>query len=158
MVTTPGAIRDRMVTLIKSITPSIHAGQKFQHHRAENTFRDDMEAHPASCLRKFSVRNLGDTTQAAVTSNQLERVEQTMLVEVAYSTDWRHGGTQLLGLDDVISSDEVQLEAAIGVAASDSTLKNLASILRSQNVERELSGPCVFLTLRYQVEYARSLA
>lgn len=158
MATTPGAIRDRMVTLIKAIAPAIHPAQKFHHHRAEMTFREDMEAQPSSCHRKFSVRFGGATTQAAVTDHTVERVEDDAIVEVAYGLDWRFGGTQLLGLDDVIASDAVQIEATVGVPSSDSTLKGLASIIRAADAERDQSGPCVFLTIRYRIEYARSLA
>lgn len=158
MATTPGAIRDRMVTLVKGITPALHAAQKFMPHREELAFRDYCEANPAQCLRRFSVRNGGSTTQALVTSTTLERVEDDMIVEVAYPADWRHGGTQLLGLDDVIASDAVKIETAIGVPSADSTLKGLATVFRPGETERDPSGAVVFLTIRYRVEYARSLA
>lgn len=158
MATTPGAIRDRMSVLVTGITPTVHAGQKFLAHRHQEPLRDWAEANPTSCLRRFTVRSEGDTSQAAVTDHVVERVEETILVEVAYPTDWRHGGTQLLGLDDVINADAVRIEAAIGVASSDSALKLLATIFRPGDVAREPTGPVTYLTIRYRVEYARSLA
>lgn len=161
MATTPSAIRNRMAALIIAITPAAHAGQKFQQHREEMPFRDMVEAQPRA-VRRFSIRNLGDTTQALVTSTQLERVEETMLVEVCYPKTWRHNvpgtGTELLGLDDVIAKDAVQIEAAIGVSSADSTLKGLATIFRPGDVGREEVGASVVLTIAYRVEYARSLA
>lgn len=158
MATTPGAIRDRMATLIAAVTPTVHAAQRLRQHREEQPFREACEASPSACLRRFTVRSEGDTSQAAVTDHVVERVEETMLVEVAYPTDWRHGGTQLLGLDDVINADAVRIEAAIGVASSDSALKLLATIFRPGDVAREPTGPVTYLTIRYRVEYARSLA
>ena len=158
MATTPGAIRDRMSVLVTAITPTVHAGQKFLAHRHQEPLRDWAEANPTGCLRRFSVRSVGDTTQALVTSTQLERVEESIVVEVAYPLDWRHGGTQTLALDDAIQTDAVRIEAAIGVSSSDSALKLLATIFRPGEVERETAGPVVILTIRYRVEYARSLA
>jgi hypothetical protein len=150
-----------MAALIIAITPGIHSTQKFVQHRETETFRDWVESHP-DAVRRFTVRNLGDTTQALVTSGQLERVEESMLIEVCYPGTWRHNvpgtGTELLGLDDVIASDAVKIEAAIGVASSDSTLKNLASIFRPGDVGREDAGASVILTITYRIEYARSLA
>lgn len=158
MATTPGAIRDRMVALVKLITPSVHAQQKFQHHREELTFRPHCEANPGQSLRRFSVRHDGSTSQALVTDHTVERVEDGVIVEVAYPLDWRHGGTQMLGLDDVIAADAVKIEAAIGVPSADATLKALATVFRPGETERDQSGAVVFLTIRYRVEYARSLA
>lgn len=161
MATTPSAIRNRMATLVVAITPAIHAGQKFQQVREEMPFRDWVEQNPTA-VRRFSIRNLGDTTQALVTSTQLERVEETILFEVCYPKTWRHNvpgtGTELLGLDDVIASDAVKIEATIGVAASDATLKSLATIFRVADVSREDVGASVVLSISYRVEYARSLA
>jgi hypothetical protein len=138
-----------MAVLVVAITPAIHSGQKFLQHRETETFREWVEAHP-DAVRRFTIRNLGDTTQALVTSNQLERVEETILVEVCYP--------ELLGLDDVIASDAVRVEAAIGVSASDATLKDLATIFRQADVSREDVGTSVVLSISYRVEYARSLA
>lgn len=157
MATTPGAIRDRMATLITGITPRLHAGQKFLRHREQSPFRAAMDAVPGACLRRFSVRNLGDITQALVTDHQVERVEETMIVEVAYPTDGRHGGVELAGLDDAINSDATRIEATIGIPSSDATLKGLASIFRPADVERDFSEAVTYLTIRLRVEYARSL-
>lgn len=161
MATTPKAIRNRMAVLVIALTPAIHAHQKFLQHREETPFREFVEAHP-DALRRFTIRNLGDTTQALVTSTQQEKVEETVVVEVCYPKTWRHNvpgtGTELLGLDDVIASDAVKIEAAIGVASSDSTLKGLATIFRPGECSREDVGASVVLSISYRVEYTRSLA
>jgi hypothetical protein len=161
VATTPAAIRNRMAALIIAITPGIHSTQKFVQHRETEPYRDWVEAHP-DAVRRFTVRHLGATTQALVTDHQVERVEDTMIVEVCYPGTWRHNvpgtGTELLGLDDVIASDAVKIEAAIGVPSSDSTLKGLATIFRPGDVGREEVGTSVVLTIAYRIEYARSLA
>lgn len=163
MATTPGAIRNRMVALITAIVPALHAAQRFAQYREQSPLADHAEQNPSACLRRFSVRSGGDTSQSLVTDHVVERVEESIVVQVTYPLDWRHngaspGGVQLLGLDDLIASDAKQIEAAIGVPSADSTLKLLATIFRPGEVERETAGPVVILTIRYRVEYARSLA
>lgn len=158
MATTAGAVRDRMISLVEDITPAIHAQQKLRAHREQNDFREASGAVPGSCLRRFSITFLGDTTQALVTDYQTERVEETVEVVIAYPTDWRHGGTQQLGLHDVMASDAKKIDATIGVAASDSTLKGLATIFRNDSKSREDAGPVQFSVIAYRIEYARSLA
>ena len=158
MATTPDAITDQMISLVEDITPALHAVQKFRAHREEMDFRDWALASPASCLRRFSITFGGDTPQALVTSGQLERTEETVEVVVAYPTDFRHGGTQLAGLRKTISRDAKQIEAAIGVCATDTTLKSLASIFRNDGTSRESAGPVHFGVITFRVEYARSLA
>lgn len=158
MATTAGAIRDRMISLIEDITPAIHAGQKFRAHREESDFREASNGNPPGCLRRFSVTFGGDTTQALVTDHQTERVEETVEVVIAYGTDWRHGGIQRLGLHDAMASDAKKIDAAIGVASSDSTLKGLATVFRNDSKSREDAGPVQFSVITYRIEYARSLA
>lgn len=158
MATTADAIRSRMAALIAAIVPAVHAGQRFVESRYEDEFRPHYEANPAGCLRRFAVLPSGDTTQALVTSTQLERNEETMLVEVVYNVDWRHGGRQLAGLYAAIASDAKQIDAAVGPPSSDATLKGLATIFRTTDYSRERSGPVVFLSIPFRIEFARSLA
>lgn len=159
MATTAETIRARMATLITSIVPAVHAAQRFIESQHVGVFQDVYDQNSASCLRRFSVRSVGDTSQALVTDHTVERVESAMVVEVAYPTDFRHGGRQLVGLDNAIDLDATKIEAYVGVPSSDATLKGLATIFRDAPYERTLSpsGAATFLTITYRVEYARSL-
>lgn len=157
MTTTPGTIRDRMLVLIEAIVPAVHAGQRFRAHREQLSFRAWAEANPAACLRRFTVRSAGATTQARVTSTQYEQVEDDFVIEIAYPNDARHGAKPALGVDDVVASDAVKVEAAVGVSSADSALKLAASIFRPGDVIRDDAGAVTFLSITYRVEYARSL-
>ena len=158
MATTPGAIVDRMAYLVERVTPAIHSALPFRWFREELDFREAMTAKPSGCLRMFSIVHGGDTSQALVTSNELERVEESIEIVIAYPADFRHGGRQLQGLRAAMSKDAVTVEKTIGVAASDATLKNLASIFRVDSTSRESAGPVLFTVIPLRVEYARSLA
>lgn len=158
MATTPGAIVDRMAYLVERVTPAIHSALPFRWFREELDFREAMTAKPASCLRMFSIVHGGDTSQALVTDTLVERVEETIECVIAYPADFRHGGRQLQGLRVAMSTDAVTVEKTIGVVASDSTLKNLATIFRVDPISREVAGPVLFTVITLRVEYARSLA
>lgn len=160
MATTAGAVRNQMISLVEDITPALHAATKIRAYREEQEFREWAMANPSACLRRFSIRFLGDTSQALVTDHTVERVEEGVEVVVAYPTNWRlaSSGTQQLGLDDAMASDAKKIDAAIGVASSDATLKSLATVFRNDGKSREDVGPVQFSVITYRIEYARSLA
>jgi hypothetical protein len=164
MATTPDAIVDRMAALVVAVAPTTHSTQRFVQHREEMDFREWALANPSACLRRFSIVFLGDTSQALVTSGELERVEESIECVIAYPADFRHGGRQLHGLRTTMSKDAVTVEKTIGVVASDTTLKSLATIFRVADISRE-SGTgadgrvvVLFTVIPLRVEYARSLA
>jgi hypothetical protein len=158
VATTPDAVIDQMIALIEDITPQVHAHLGFKAYRDEMDFREWAQANPAQCLRRFCVTFAGDTSQALVTSTQLERVEEAVEIIVAYPTDFRHGATQLRGLRRVISRDSKQIDAKVGPSASDATLKELATVFRIETTSRENAGPVHFGVVPLRIEYARSLA
>lgn len=158
--TTAAAIRAAMINLVEDIVPAIHSGTRFRAHREEMPVRAAYEAKPAGCLRRFSVRFMGSTEPPAVNDTLVQEVRDTVEVVVAYPIDNRHGGVQLLGLDDVIADDARLIERTIGPPGY-ATLAGLVApctVMWEQPNERESGQSVAFSVLRYRVDYFRSLS
>jgi hypothetical protein len=154
MATTAAAIRNAMLLLVKAITPATHAQQKFDLYREHSDFRANMLEHPASCLRKVSIRNLNDRGAPAVTTGSVEEVSETFEVVVAYPMDGRHGSKFVTSVDDVISSDINQIHHVLHVANSPAG----ATVLRlTDDREIDEQAGVVFAVIRYRVDYYWSL-
>lgn len=116
MTTTSAAIRDRMLTVVEAVVPASHSGQRFARHREEMDFRAWADANPAACLRRFSVRDLGDARPALVSNTDVELVRAIFEVVIAYPLNFRFGtGTAALGLEDVVDQDRHRIEHAVGM-------------------------------------------
>lgn len=72
MATTAAAIRDAMIAIVEALTPATHAGDRFHAHRELMPIREWAEANPGACLRRFSIRALGQP-RSAVVSNKIGR-------------------------------------------------------------------------------------
>ena len=159
MATTPGAIRDAFIDGITGIAPALHPQQRFKVHREELPFRDWAEKNASACLRRFSVRFTGNTEPPLVNDLLVQEVQDIAEVIVAYPTDWRHGGDQLAGLDNVIDLDGVKIERTIGPPGYATTAGLVApcTVLWQQANERESLGAVTLLIIRYRVDYTRAL-
>lgn len=112
--TTPTAVRDAIVAVIAGLTPTTAAGDRFIAHREETPVRDFAAANPGACFRRCSVRWVGPVTPPTVTNTDVELVERSLDVDVAYPASWRGGGDQLATLDDVIAEDLRVIANAVG--------------------------------------------
>lgn len=116
---TAAAIRDRIATVIRGLSPSVMADQGFVDYRHEydGDFRDYAKMSAGSILRRFSVRQIGtDILSAGSTNHTDEGREVTFEVSVGYPKTHRYGDQGALDRDDVITSDYHQIDFAIGMA------------------------------------------
>lgn len=115
MTTTSAAIRDRIVTVIEALVPTTQSNVRFRHHREEFDFRGWADGHPDACLRRFSVRDLGDAKPALVSNTDVELVRAIFEIVIAYPLSYRFGSGNLLGVEDVIDQDRHQVEHVAGM-------------------------------------------
>jgi hypothetical protein len=160
-VTTPEAIRDRLVELITAIVPTSHVRQRFEVHREELPIRDWAEVNPASCLRRFSVRWLGPVRSPHVSGGDVELVDRDLEVVVTYPTSARHGLKQLADLERVIAEDAAKINQTVGTIghatrAATTPAVTIRSIEGSE--DREDLGPAQAGVVRLNAMYYRSAA
>lgn len=75
------------------------------------------EANPTACLRRYQVRDTGKLQRPQVTNGDAEERLVTYEIKIAYPQTERFGAAGALDRDDAIRDDQLQLEAAIGMAA-----------------------------------------
>lgn len=161
-VTTAASIRDRMITVIGELTPTILTGTKFRAYRNEGNgvFVDWASANPAAAFRRFSVRDMGED-DAPATSSMTEEWRQVIFqVVVAYTQSHRAGPQNALDRDDAMSADQHLIENAIGwrggVNFADS-YPNATFIKAGYSVQRLIADPVDFLVIRQPMGFYRSV-
>lgn len=115
--TTAPALRDYIIALVTALTPDVLSGDRFIAFRNEGNgdFVVAMEAAPAGALRRVQVRYSGDDDPPIVTNTDHERQLVTFQIMVAYPHTGRYGADMALDRDDVMRSDQHQLEETVGL-------------------------------------------
>ncbi len=115
-VTTATAIRDRISTVIKALTPTVMSSDTFLEYRNERdaNFVAWAEANPTAALRRFQVIDTGDDFPAKGTNTTEEYRFIRWRVTIAYPQTHRYGDQAGLDRDDVRMADQHQVETAIG--------------------------------------------
>lgn len=113
--TTSAAIRDRMITVIRAITPTSHAADGFKAYREERDIPFEDWAIDNPILRVFSVRSTRRPSPVSVSSAVEEWREETFTVLVMYPHTHRYGDDAALAMDDIIEEDRLAIEAEIGL-------------------------------------------
>lgn len=159
--TTPAAVRNAIAAVVKGLTPTAHTETPFREHEEREAFRDWCVANASACLRRYSVRWIGDTAPPTVSNTDVEFVERAIDVEVAYPTAWRLGGRQLAGLDDAISEDLRLIAHAVGTNGHARVAAELgaASVTITTEAERVVDlGPIHLGQVALIARYYRSNA
>lgn len=115
--TTAEAIRDRIITVISALTPTSQAGTGFRAYRNEGdaNFETWCEANPAQAFRRFQVRDTGSDGSPDVSNTDVEQRTVAYTLTVAYPQNNRTGKGAALDRDDVMRTDRLQIEKAIGM-------------------------------------------
>lgn len=115
--TTPEAIRDRALTVVEAITPTLGSDVGFRRYRNEGgaDFIAWCEANPRGCLRRVQIRTTLASVTPAVSNTDVEEHELTARVLVAYPQDARFGKNQALDRDDAMDSDQFEIDQVIGM-------------------------------------------
>lgn len=108
-------IREDRRNLVESLRPEQLRESAFREFDRSEDFREWAESIPASCLRRFQIRDL-NTYEVPLVSDMLieDQVTQFELV-IAYPADDRFGKDQVNGLEDAIRSDHKKITNRIGV-------------------------------------------
>ena len=115
--TTLESVRDRVITVIESLAPTVLAGDRFERYQNERNadFIAWSETAAAGALRRFQVRDLGSARGPDVTDARGDGRFVILQVVVAYPQTSRTGPGNALDRDDLMRADQNQIEQAIGV-------------------------------------------
>lgn len=120
MTATSEAIRDRCITLIEGVAPSVLPGDLFRRYRNEGKgdFVAWASANAAACRRRFQVRDVGDDDPPAVSNMLVEERLLTLQIYIAYPQDSRAGRNNALDRDDSMVADWRKIDPLIGLVGS----------------------------------------
>ena len=161
-VATADSIRDRMITVIGELSPTMLPGTKFRAYRNEGNgvFVDWASANPGGAFRRFSVRDIGDDG-APGTSTMTEEWRQVIFqVVVAYTQSHRAGPQNALDRDDAMSADQHLIENAIGWrggANFANSYPNATYLKDGYSVQRLIADPVDFLVITQTMGFYRSV-
>lgn len=154
--TTVESIRDRIIDIITALVPSVLAGDLFRSYRNEGgaDFISWADGAPAGAFRRFQVRDTGDDDPPAVSSGVEEERLVTFRVIVAYPQTGRYGAEQGLDRDDVMRSDQRQIEQAIGLHGRGNFVSPYPDASwRSGATSREIGAACDFLVIEQTMAF-----
>ena len=146
-----------MIVLVQALTPTTLSSDRFLAHREGGDLRTWAEAHPTACLRRFSIRNLGDCAPAVVSDTRVEETSDTFEVVIAYAPNGRHGPNFLTEVDKAIESDQTQVHKTIGPPGY-ASLTATATVMHQDGFSREDGNGVTFSVIRYAVAWYRSLS
>ena len=154
---TAEAIRDRIMSLIEAITPTM-AKPAFLRYRNEDGADFDAwaEKNPAAALRRFQVREVGDDELPHTSSVLEERVRTRFALRVAYPQTHRYGAANAMDRDDVMNQDWLKINAAVGIYGGANFTGSHDCIPLGAIKSRESGGKIDFLVVAIDVEYLRS--
>lgn len=155
--TTPGAIRDRMLTVIEALTPTSATNVPFLRHVSETNgnYIEWAETNPAAAFRRVDVRYSGAEEAPETSSGVEEEHQRTFTVTIAYPLDTRYGADLSLDRDDIIAEDQFKIEKAIGMLGKANftgpTYPDATWLRDGSGADRQAGEACDFLilTLRY---------
>jgi hypothetical protein len=157
VTTTFELIRNQQCSVIEALTPTRHAGKKFQRHVDQAEFTDWATQYPAACLRRFQILSNFDIEQGPTADGSIEACSHTMELRIAYPMHaGLYGSENQRDMEDMLSADLHQIDAAIG-------LNGFASYVTNQDLCRKESSSVLqfektsFLSVVYRVQYDRSV-
>ncbi len=162
--TTAAAIRDRMLDVIEAIVPGILASDRFLRLLEDDDaeLRTWSEAFPQAAFRRVEVRDDGEDDGPAVTNLDIEERLVRFVVTIAYPHTWRTGDGGMLDLDAAMEADELQVDAAIGMAGRENFAPPHPDACwrldGSEPPERQAGAGCSFLVFTLQMSFVQSFA
>jgi hypothetical protein len=156
---TLASIRDRILTVIESLTPSTLSGNKFLRHRAERdgVFDEWVEKNPSAALRRVDCSEVGSDETPEVSSATEEAVFADLEIRVAYPQSHRYGPDNARDRRDAQNLDWKAINAAVCLygRASFSGSNDCTPISATKTVESV--GAVDLLVIRLRVRYFRAI-
>jgi hypothetical protein len=118
--TTPARIRDRMALVISQLVPVFAKDDAFILFEAkEKANKEDFvrwcQENRAAALRQVFVRVAGGRNLPTGTSVDIEELETSIEIAIAYPQDSRAGDDQAYSRDEMIEADRKQVNRATGL-------------------------------------------
>jgi hypothetical protein len=158
--TTPGALRDYIVSLIASITPTINSKDRFiaHHNERDGDFLEAITARPVSSFRRFQVRDDGKRRPPEVTNTEIQIKLVTFLIYVAYPQTSRTGKDNALDRDDAMDADATLIEKVIGLSGyANFAGANPNATFIDSSVDRQKVNGCDLLVISQTFRYFRAI-
>jgi len=155
---TAEAIRDRVYSLIESLTPTSLTADRFKRHRNElgADFDAWAEKNASGSFRRFQVRETGDDEMPLVSDTLIERVRMRLSIRIAYPATHRYGAANAMDRDDIINQDWKLINESVGIYGR----ANFASACDCTPLgavkSREAGGPVDYLVVYADYEYQRA--
>lgn len=158
---TAEAIRDRILALIESITPTSLERDKFRRYRNEGdaNFEEWAEKNPTAALRRVQVRETGDDEAPLVSSLAQEDVRAQFELRIAYPQSHRYGAQNAMDRYDTIKADWKLLKynlCGTGGAARGNFSGSHDCTPLPATMTRETGAGVDYLVATLVVEYTRS--
>lgn len=161
-VTTPEAIRDRIIAVIAALDPTSLTSDRFRAHRNETgDFVTACETQPTGAFRRYQVIETGGDGPPETSSGVEEERSVTFRVTVAYPKTARYGADQALDRADVMREDQFKIEKAIGMhgkANFTPPYPDATWLMDGSGADREESEACDYLVITQRMIYVLSLA
>jgi hypothetical protein len=143
--------RDAQATTIAALTPTAHAGVKFEHYRDQEDFRSWALANPAACFRRFAIEDLFVYDEPAISNEDVWWHTGEQEVVIAYPVDRRYGTDGARDQRDIMRADYYAIDTAIGARAG--VYSSGHAVITS--VSHEELGSVSFLVLTYTFRFWR---
>lgn len=156
MTTTITAIREKMESVIGSLSPDSRSSVPFRVTRGESDFRRWCERNAASCLRRFYVDQV-DEVELIAGDMDVEIQRALVEVVVAYDNLWSgYGGDGYQSMLSVLHEDRIKIGSAIGVLGSSNYVEGQYSSDDPDGGLIDEGQSVTFLQLLFDVTYERA--
>lgn len=150
--TTAKLIRNKQSTLISALSPDDLRGVSFREYDRSEPFAEWADANPRACLRKFYIEDLSTYETPLISDAQIEQVQTTFRVQVAYPKDSRYGISNRADAMDLINADRHDIDHAIGLRGSADYVSGQHSAVADTKEVEELDQVWL-LTFDYTITY-----
>jgi hypothetical protein len=157
---TSADIRDRILTVLESQTPTVLSGNKFLRHRAERDgrFEDWIEKNPAAALRRIDCSEVGTDDTPDVSSMTEEAVLSDFEIRVAYPQSHRYGPDNARDRMDAVNKDWKLINYCVGLYGRASFSGANDCTVVSATKSNDTIGAVDVLVVRLRIRYQRLIA
>jgi hypothetical protein len=155
---TASAIRDRIYTLLESLTPTSLASTKLVRYRNEGAanFDDWAQKNPAGAFRRFQVREASDDGEPLVSNTLQELVSTEYEIRIAYPQTHRYGAANGMSRDDVRKEDWKLIKQAIGINGRANFTGTYDCTPLGATEQMDKDGAIDYSVVRARFEYTRT--
>lgn len=156
--TTAKLIREKQSTLLRAITPNSLSNKKFREYDRSEPFEEWADAKAVACLRTFYIEDLSTYEGALISDGQVEQVQTTFQLQVAYPKDQRYpGGKTRSDALDLIEADRVDIDTTIGLLGSNNYVTGQHACVSSSKEIEDLENVWLLIFV-FDVIFSRDVS